>query len=270
MEIHKSFSVVVDYPLSKQLERFPNVTAKFFPQKIFSKISDKIFSSHSSASSYSNQFHGDFESHEHSSEYDHDSNQHFNHDYDHHHRNHHYDYKHMNRHYPNVPYFYPKERIWHSYSILPHKSVDSNEISLHDEEGEKPVFSYKHDDPYGPSNWGKINRQCDGNYQSPIALNSNNATVDRDSTPLIIEGMDAKPTSIRAENNGHSMKISFNYANGKRVRVYGGPLKVPFILDNIHWHWGKSDKSGSEHTLNSNRYSSEMHMVTYNSNYGEK
>lgn len=180
------------------------------------------------------------------------------------------DYKHLNRHYPSAPYFYPREKIWNSYSIPLHKSVDSNEISLYDEKNESPVFSYEQNNPYGPSNWGKISRQCDGKYQSPISLHSHNATVDRDSAPLIIEGMDAKPSSLMVENNGHSMKLSFEYANNKKVRVYGGPLQIPFILDNIHWHWGKSDKSGSEHTLNTNRYSAEMHIVTYNSNYGEK
>lgn len=176
----------------------------------------------------------------------------------------------MSRHYPNAQYFYPRDKIWSSYSLSPYKSVDTNEISLYDEEGGKPQFSYEPDDPYGPLNWGKISHQCDGNYQSPIALYSQNATVDRDSVPLIIEGMDAKPSAVRVENNGHSIKISFSYQNDNKIRIYGGPLKTSFILDNIHWHWGKSDKIGSEHMLNDNRYSAEMHMVTYNSNYGEK
>jgi carbonic anhydrase len=71
------------------------------------------------------------------------------------------------------------------------------------------------------------------------------------------------------ENNGHSAKFTFNYPNGKPARLLGGPLKVAYNLDSFHFHWGEIDAAGSEHTLNSRRYSAELHLVTYNSNYGE-
>lgn len=55
----------------------------------------------------------------------------------------------------------------------------------------------------------------------------------------------------------------------KPVRLFGGPLNVPYILDNVHWHWGAFDGAGSEHTINNMRYSAEMHLVAYNSKYSE-
>lgn len=249
------------------------------------------------ASSYSNQFRGNYESHEHHVPQYH--NQHrFDHSYDDSSSD--YDnsydftvnsnnefstleltsttteyptttrYPATNSYPTFVPYFYPKERerVWESPTTTNRNDEISNEINLNDENEGKPIFSYDENDEYGPSKWHKINQQCNGLFQSPIDLNVKNASINRNQAPLQIEGMDAIPISIKVENNGHSMKLSFNYANNKKVRFIGGPLQTPHILDSVHWHWGQSDRAGSEHTFNSKRYSAEMHLVTFNSNYG--
>ena len=41
----------------------------------------------------------------------------------------------------------------------------------------------------------------------------------------------------------------------------GGPLAKPYQLLQLHFHWGSSDKWGSEHTINKRRFSLEMHLV---------
>lgn len=170
-------------------------------------------------------------------------------------------------------YFYPKERIWEVLSktttTIPNVNDEINN-EVHSDEAEKEIFTYDDRDRFGPSNWYLISPQCAGRFQSPVALNTKGALVDGTSQPLTIEGLDAKPTSMKIENNGHSMKISFVYPNNRKVRILGGPLEIPYILDSVHWHWGKVDKNGSEHTLNSRRFSAEMHLVAYNSNYGEE
>lgn len=143
-------------------------------------------------------------------------------------------------------------------------------ISSADERIQKPIWTYGKNDPYGPSNWGKIAAACDGDRQSPIALYSQKARNDRDAKPLKIQGLDWMPKSLKYENDADSFNLKFNYPKGKKVKISGGPLKVPYILDGVHWHWGKSDEAGSEHTLNAKRYSAEMHLVFYNSNYGMK
>lgn len=86
--------------------------------------------------------------------------------------------------------------------------------------------------------------------------------------PLVIDGIDDIPESIRVVNNGHSIKLTFNYENSKKIKFSGGPLENPFILDSVHFHWGVNG-SGSEHILDGKRYAAELHMVTYNSVYGE-
>lgn len=73
---------------------------------------------------------------------------------------------------------------------------------------------------------------------------------------------------VQAQNNGHAFVIKFTYADGMPARFLGGSLKTPYIIDNIHWHWGDNDQQGSEHTINGRAYSAEAHVVSYNSKYG--
>ena len=41
----------------------------------------------------------------------------------------------------------------------------------------------------------------------------------------------------------------------------GGPLAKPYQLLQLHFHWGSSDRRGSEHTVNNRRFPLEMHLV---------
>lgn len=174
--------------------------------------------------------------------------------------------------YPRDWAFEPSNR-WPGYPYPPSREfsqISSNNVEESGNDvGEAPVFSYDESDPYGPSKWGKINENCWGNQQSPINLIDEYARSDATSQPLIIDGFHNLPSSIAVENSGHSMAIRFNYPNGKPSRFLGGPLKVPYNLDNIHFHWGAQDNAGSEHLINSRRYSAEAHFVTYNSNFGK-
>jgi carbonic anhydrase len=131
---------------------------------------------------------------------------------------------------------------------------------------EKPIFTYGKNDPFGPSNWGLISKECDGKKQSPININTWTAKP-KQGKSLKIEGIRKQASSITAQNNGHGFYIKFKYANGEPAKFVGGPLKNSYIIDNIHWHWGKRDQEGSEHTINGIRYSSEAHVVSYNSKY---
>lgn len=57
-----------------------------------------------------------------------------------------------------------------------------------------------------------------------------------------------------------------DYAPG----ITGGGLPDYFIFDSLHFHWGKDNSWGSEHTIGGRRYPLEMHLVHYNSKYGTK
>lgn len=130
-------------------------------------------------------------------------------------------------------------------------------------------FSYDPKAPNGPNSWGKINRVCNGNSQSPVNLQSSIVGFAGRSQPLIIDGLQKIPEAIRYNNNGHSVQIRFRFTDRRPVRVHGGPLKTAYILDNVHWHWGLKDNLGSEHLLDSKRYAAEAHFVMYNSRYGK-
>lgn len=131
---------------------------------------------------------------------------------------------------------------------------------------EKSVFSYDKLDPLGPNNWRKISCLCGGAKQSPVSLYTWDAERKHD-LPLKIHGLKNLPRNITISNSGHSAVLKFNFKKGEAVTLNDGPLKGTYVLDNIHWHWGKSDNEGSEHTLNGRRFSAEMHLVTYSSQY---
>ncbi|KAG5672787.1 hypothetical protein PVAND_002881 [Polypedilum vanderplanki] len=183
----------------------------------------------------------------------------------------------------NIPALYYKKNFKNYKPFYNQKKASSyvnNDFYFRDEddesnsiESEEKKFSYDENDDgpaiYGPSNWYKINKQCNGNYQSPIAIDIFNTSGIKFSPRLYFEGIDIRPSSMKIENNGHSMKITFNLPNNQHIRIIGGPLEnIPYILDSFHWHWGAIDKSGSEHVLRGRRYSSELHLVFYNSQYG--
>jgi carbonic anhydrase len=41
------------------------------------------------------------------------------------------------------------------------------------------------------------------------------------------------------------------------------------VFKQLHFHWGSVDSIGSEHTVNGKSYAGEMHLVHYNSKYGD-
>lgn len=167
----------------------------------------------------------------------------------------------------SIPYFYPTPS---SMSLENNDEIDSKyreqSVLLKSSAPRNLGFSYDANAINGPSQWGGT---CNvGNSQSPVNLIKNQ--VASNSRPLIIEGFSKLPQSIRIANNGHAAELRFRFRDGIPVRMRGGPLKVAYNLDNIHWHWGAQDNLGSEHTLNSRRFSAEMHLVLWNSRYGKK
>ncbi|XP_066984726.1 carbonic anhydrase 2-like [Macrobrachium rosenbergii] len=50
--------------------------------------------------------------------------------------------------------------------------------------------------------------------------------------------------------------------------IEGGPFLTPYVVVQYHFHWGDNDTSGSEHTIDRQRYLGEIHMVVYNASLG--
>jgi hypothetical protein len=109
---------------------------------------------------------------------------------------------------------------------------DDNEVDVKTLSRAATIFSYEETDPYGPSNWYKINAACNGTRQSPIDIKLLSATELQISLgPVILSKASEKPTSISVLNNGHSLVIKWNYADGKPATFTGGPLKETYIVD---------------------------------------
>jgi len=129
----------------------------------------------------------------------------------------------------------------------------------------------------GPSTWSGSFATCNGNFQSPIAIKSADARS-ADTGNIEIYGYD-NSIAGKVKNlgtSGFTAKFSPNantatinplmpYIEGDR---YGGsPNRYQFLQ--FHWHWGKVSSRGSEHTLNGREYPAELHLVHWNTKYGD-
>ncbi|CAL4097252.1 unnamed protein product, partial [Meganyctiphanes norvegica] len=106
---------------------------------------------------------------------------------------------------------------------------------------------------------------CNGTNQSPIDICSNSATAEPDDLQFSPSYNDPIP-EIQITNNGHTVGASS--ASFESMNVFGGGLPAVYNLAQFHFHWGCENNRGSEHTVDGNRYAMELHLVHYNTNYG--
>lgn len=55
--------------------------------------------------------------------------------------------------------------------------------------------------------------------------------------------------------------------NEDKPYIFGGKLPGVFEFESFHFHWGSSSDRGSEHNIDYERYSMEMHLVHRNQKY---
>ncbi|XP_060098947.1 carbonic anhydrase-related protein [Heteronotia binoei] len=111
--------------------------------------------------------------------------------------------------------------------------------------------------------WGLVFPDANGEYQSPINLNSREAKYD----PKLLE-VRLSPNYVVCRdceviNDGHSVQILLK---SKSVLV-GGPLPRghEFELHDVRFHWGRENQRGSEHTVNFKAFPMELHLIHWNS-----
>ncbi|XP_041938464.1 carbonic anhydrase-like [Alosa sapidissima] len=158
-----------------------------------------------------------------------------------------------------------------------------------DESGHE--WCYKECD-HGLSHWTNISGAfCNGQSQSPININSHNATYKPELGSFSFSGFSNKHTMDYLINNGHTVKAVLKEG---MVRVGGGGLPNVYDTLQFHFHWGNSSahdlassnhsdstesdgsdssdqgsassSGGSEHALDSEVYPMEMHIVSRNEN----
>ncbi|XP_059528026.1 carbonic anhydrase 2 isoform X1 [Myotis daubentonii] len=88
--------------------------------------------------------------------------------------------------------------------------------------------------------------------------------------PCPTTGGTARTTVVsrRILNNGHSFNVEFDDSQNTAV-LEGGPLADTYRLVQFHFHWGSCDGQGSEHTVDQEKYAAELHLVHWNTKYGD-
>ncbi|KAM4704601.1 carbonic anhydrase 1-like [Rhinophrynus dorsalis] len=114
----------------------------------------------------------------------------------------------------------------------------------------------------GPDEWHKLYPIAQGDFQSPIEIRSQEAKLDGSLKPLNINYSPAAIKSI--VNVGHSFQVLSEDKENLSV-ITGGPLKSCYRLNQFHFHWGPTNESGSEHTVDGKRFAAELHLVHWNS-----
>ncbi|CAJ1065163.1 carbonic anhydrase 4b [Xyrichtys novacula] len=114
----------------------------------------------------------------------------------------------------------------------------------------------------GPEVWGAVSRHCSGRYQSPINIVTKRVLPDGRLTPFYFTGYQ-KTFHGRLINNGHTVHLDLPSS----LRIRGGNLAGPYKALQAHLHWGKDGEPGSEHTIDGEQFSMEMHVVHIKEEY---
>jgi len=114
----------------------------------------------------------------------------------------------------------------------------------------------------GPETWLEKFPAARGPRQSPIDISTSNCVNAEhlSQRPLRIA---FGPNAVRSVvNTGYGFKVN---VDGEGSELAGGPLQNKYRVDQFHFHWGRDDTCGSEHTIDGQCYPSEVHLVHWNS-----
>ncbi|TMS22568.1 Carbonic anhydrase 4 [Larimichthys crocea] len=105
-----------------------------------------------------------------------------------------------------------------------------------------------------------LNPTAGGDRQSPINIERKNAMVDKNLGGFTFTHFNDKHAIKTITNTGHTVKCKLKE---NTVEVSGGGLGHVYSTIQFHFHWGlpSHDSKGSEHTVDSQRYPMELHIV---------
>ncbi|XP_058427785.1 carbonic anhydrase 15-like [Marmota monax] len=132
------------------------------------------------------------------------------------------------------------------------------------------TWCYDSQDPKcGPTHWKELAPACGGPTQSPINIDLH--LVQKDSTlqPFIFQGYNlAPPGPWSLENDGHTVLLHMDTGPQNGLEIWGAGLPPPaYRALQLYFHWGAPGHTGSEHSLDGQHYSMEMHIVHINTKY---
>jgi carbonic anhydrase len=122
-------------------------------------------------------------------------------------------------------------------------------------------WNYDDASGYGPSYWYQSYPTCGGFSQSPINILTKNLVKGVTLGPLTFNNYNSIASYMfNLTNIGHGVQI--NVPNTS-YRFYGEGLRGPYTLEQLHFHWSQQNAQGSEHLIDGNGHSMEIHMVHY-------
>jgi len=116
----------------------------------------------------------------------------------------------------------------------------------------------------GPAYWGRWYPLArSGTHQSPVDIVPGSSVPHMFLTELFHS---YTPAQIRLENTGATWRLGL--PPGGSV-LSGGPLTQEYKVVEMLAHWGDKAGRGSEHTISGKSFDAEIHIVHYNSKYGD-
>ncbi|XP_069813650.1 carbonic anhydrase-related protein [Dendropsophus ebraccatus] len=111
--------------------------------------------------------------------------------------------------------------------------------------------------------WGLLYPEANGQYQSPININSREALYDSSLLEVKLSPNYVVCRDCEVINDGHVVQILLK---SKSV-LTGGPLprSHEYELYEVKFHWGRENQRGSEHTVNFKAFPMELHLIHWNS-----
>jgi len=117
----------------------------------------------------------------------------------------------------------------------------------------------------GPAQWHQwFPIATEGTRQSPVDLCT--SLCETDPSLEQVKYSYNPNNCLKVSNTGASWKLDVKSDDSS---LTGGPLDSKYELLQIHAHWGGEEGHGSEHTLDGTPYDAELHMVHYNTKYGD-
>ncbi|KAF5891654.1 carbonic anhydrase 4-like, partial [Clarias magur] len=110
------------------------------------------------------------------------------------------------------------------------------------------------------STWPSIpSAYCSGSHQSPINIVTTNVEADVNLTSFSFTGFDDGTVMTEMTNTGRGVMVTLNH---EKMMIEAGALPGIYHSTQFHFHWGNgSSMPGSEHMINGQRFSMEMHLV---------
>jgi len=125
--------------------------------------------------------------------------------------------------------------------------------------------SWGYEEHNGPSHWHKwFPIATAGSRQSPVDIKV--ASCSKNEKLKEVMAKYTPMAGLRLENTGASWMLKMD---GMTSSLTGGPLNNEYGVAQMHAHWGSKDGVGSEHTIDGKSYDAELHIVHYNTKYGE-